>query len=99
GAVMNSASDWNLARECVLSTELDPESPAYNVQRACGTSLETVWEIALKAHTGAIDIGIAGGVDTNSDIPIEFSKPFQKLLLGMNKAKTWSERLKILSHF
>lgn len=99
GAVMNSASDWNLARECVLSTELDPESPAYNVQRACGTSLETVWQIALKAYTGAIDIGIAGGVDTNSDIPIEFSEPFQKLLLGLNKAKTWGERLGVLSHF
>jgi acetyl-CoA C-acetyltransferase len=70
GAVMNGVGDFNLARECILDTDLHPESPGYNVQRACGTGLETVWEIGLKAHTGAIDIGIAGGVDTNSDIPI-----------------------------
>ncbi len=97
GAVMNSSSDFNLAREVILSTALDPNSPAYNVQRACGTGLETAWQIALKAHTGAIDIGIAGGVDTNSDLPIEVSEKFQKTLLAFNKAKTLVDRLKILS--
>src|SRR5262245_39812064 len=66
GAVVNSAGDFNLARECVLDTDLDPNTPGYNVQRACGTGLETAWQIALKAHTGEIDFGIAGGVDTNS---------------------------------
>jgi acetyl-CoA C-acetyltransferase len=98
GAVMNSSADFNLAREVVLSTELHPESPAYNVQRACGTGLETAWQIALKAHTGAIDIGIAGGVDTNSDLPIEVSRQFQKALLDLNKAKTFGEKLSALSH-
>jgi acetyl-CoA C-acetyltransferase len=57
GAVINSAADFNLARECVLETEIHPDSPAYNVQRACGTGLETIWQIALKAHTGAINLG------------------------------------------
>src|SRR5579859_4058188 len=86
GAVMNSSSDWNLAREAALSTELHPNTPAYNVQRACGTGLETIWQIALKAHTGAIDLGIAGGVDTNSDLPIEVSDQLQKVLLRLNMA-------------
>ena len=98
GALMNSSSDWNLARECVLGTKLNPNSPAYNVQRACGTSLETTWQIAMKAHTGAIDLGISGGVDTNSDLPIEISQPLQKSFLALNKAKTFGARLKILSH-
>ena len=99
GAVINSSSDFNLARECVLSTELDPNTPAYNVQRACGTSLETAWHIALKAHTGAIDLGIAAGVDTNSDLPIEVSEGMKKLLLGLNRARTFGQKLKVLSHF
>src|SRR5690349_4380645 len=47
GALMNSSSQWNLARECVLGTKLHPETSAYNVQRACGTSLETVWHTGL----------------------------------------------------
>lgn len=97
GALMNSSSDWNLARECVLATGLHPESPAYNVQRACGTSLETAWQIALKIHTGAIDTGIAGGVDTNSDLPIEVSKSLQHALLKLNKARSLSERVKIIA--
>lgn len=97
GAVMNSSSDFNLARECILSTALDPKSPAYNVQRACGTGLEAVWQIAMKAHTGAIDIGIAGGVDTNSDLPIEVSTRLQRAALELNKAKAFGDRLKIFT--
>ncbi|MBS1984483.1 MAG: acetyl-CoA C-acetyltransferase [Bdellovibrionales bacterium] len=94
GAVMLASGDFNLARECVLETELHPDSPAYNVQRACGTGLETAWHLALKAHVGAIDIGIAGGVDTNSDLPIEVSRPLQKTLLDLNKARTLGDKLK-----
>lgn len=97
GAVLNSAADFNLAREVILSTSLHPDSPGYNVQRACGTGLETVWQIALKTGAGAIDLGIAGGVDTNSDLPIEVSTKIQKTLLALNKAKTLGARLKILS--
>jgi acetyl-CoA C-acetyltransferase len=97
GAVMNSSADFNLAREVLLSTKVHPDSPAYNVQRACGTGLENVWQIGLKAHVGAIDFGIAGGVDTNSDLPIEVSKEFQRVLLNLNKAKTLGEKIKALS--
>ena len=99
GAVMNSASDFNLARECVLDTELHPETPAYNVQRACGTSLETIWQMSLKVYTGQIEYGIAGGVDTNSDIPIEVSNEMKSFLLAMNRAKSISEKLSALSTF
>lgn len=99
GAVLNSVAEFNLARECVLSTELHPETPAYNVQRACGTGLETAWQLALKAHVGAIDTGIAGGVDTNSDAPIEVSDSLRKKLLNLNKAKTLGQRLGIIASF
>lgn len=97
GAVMNSSAQFNLAREVVLSTDLHPDTPAYNVQRACGTGLETTWQLALKAHTGAINIGIAGGVDTNSDVPIEVSRGLQRILLDLNKARSVGERIKILA--
>lgn len=97
GAVMNSSADFNMAREVVLSTGLHPDTPAYNVQRACGTGLETLWHIALKAHTGAIDLGIAGGVDTNSDLPIEVSRKMQRALLDLNRAKSLGDKMKALS--
>lgn len=96
GAVMNSVGDFNLARECILDTQLHPESPGYNVQRACGTGLEAAWQIGLKVNSGAIDFGIAGGVDTNSDLPIEVSNQFQRTLLNLNKARTFGEKLSAL---
>lgn len=98
GAVMNSSTDFNLARECVLDTQLHPETPAYNVQRACGTSLETIWHTALKIHAGHIEMGIAGGVDTNSDLPIEVSKGMKNFLLDLNRAKGFAEKMASLKH-
>lgn len=97
GAVINSVKDFNLARESVLSTTLHPHSPAYNIQRACGTGLEAAWQIGLKLHTGAINTGIAGGVDTNSDVPIEASKALRDTLLALNNAKTMGDRAKALT--
>lgn len=99
GAVMNSVSDFNLARESVLSTDLHPDTPGYNVQRACGTGLETAWQIALKISSGAINVGIAGGVDTNSDLPIEVSASLQKTLLNLHRARTFSEKVSAFKGF
>ena len=104
GAVMNSSADFNLSRDAILSTTVDPNSPAFNIQRACGTGLEAVSLIAMKAFTGQIDLGIAGGVDTNSDLPIEVSHHLQQILLRANKAKTLGEKLNVakdlrFSHF
>lgn len=96
GAVLNSVHDFNLTREAILSTELHPESPGYNVQRACGTGLETVWQIALKISSGSIKHGIAGGVDTNSDLPIEVSPLLQRVLLDLHKARSLQEKFQAL---
>ena len=59
GAVMKHASDWNLVRECVLGSGLDPRTPAYDVQQACGTGLEATILVANKIALGQIDCGIA----------------------------------------
>jgi acetyl-CoA C-acetyltransferase len=98
GAVLNSSTEFNLAREVILSTTLDPNSPGYNIQRACGTGLEAVWQLAMKAHMGSIHVGIAGGVDTNSDLPIEVSTNLQKTLIKLSKEKSFAGRLRTLSH-
>jgi acetyl-CoA C-acetyltransferase len=98
GAVMTSSIEWNIAREVVLGTTLDPHTPAFNVQRACGTSLETANLIALKIATGQIESGIAGGSDTNSDLPIMVQRELAWKLIDLNNSKTFGERVsKILS--
>ena len=98
GGVM-LGSNWNLARECVLGTNLHPDTPAYNVQRACGTSLETTWQLALKISAGQIESAITAGVDSNSDLPIMTSQGMTRKLLELNRARNFSDRLKTLLQF
>lgn len=97
GAVMNSAKNWNLARECVLGTTLSPLTPGYTLQRACGTSLETTLQLALKIANYQIDNAIAAGVDTNSDLPIMVSRTLTKKLLNLHYAKGFAEKAKVLT--
>jgi len=93
GAVLKHSQDFNLTRESVLDSGLAPETPAFDVQRACGTSLDTAILIGLKIATGQIDSGIAGGVDTASDVPIVYPKAYQQLLLRSARGKTLGQKL------
>ena len=93
GAVMSSSIQWNLSREVVLGTGLDHRTPAFNVQRACGTSLETVNLIALKIASGQIESGIGGGSDTNSDLPIMLQQALAWKLIDINNAKSIGQRI------
>ncbi len=97
GAVMKHARDFNLVRECVLSTTLARETPAFDLQQACGTGLEAAIIVANKIALGQIECGIAGGVDTTSDAPIGVNEKMRRILLDTNRAKTVAQRIAILS--
>jgi acetyl-CoA C-acetyltransferase len=97
GAVLKHSHDFNLTRECVLGSALSNETPAYDVQQACGTGLETVIHVANKIALGQIESGIAGGVDTVSDAPIEVNDDLRRLLLELNRTRSTSGRLKLLA--
>ncbi|NPU92683.1 MAG: acetyl-CoA C-acetyltransferase [Gammaproteobacteria bacterium] len=97
GAVMKHSRDFNLVRESVLSTQLAPETPCYDIQQACGTGLEAAILVANKIALGQIDCGIACGVDTTSDAPIGVSEGLRKILLDLNRAKTNQERMKLIA--
>lgn len=99
GAVSKHAADFSLARECVVESGLSLTTPATDIQKACGTSLESAINIANKIALGQIDCGIAGGVDTNSDIPVEFSKKFSDRMAKMNYSRTTGDKLKALKGF
>ncbi|WP_422776987.1 acetyl-CoA C-acetyltransferase [Pseudomonas mediterranea] len=95
GAVLKHSREMNLSRECVLGSRLSPTTPAYDVQQACGTGLETVLLVANKIALGQIDSAIAGGVDTTSDAPIAVNEGLRRILLQANRAKTTAEKLKV----
>ena len=94
GAVMKHSRDFNLTRETVLGTSLDPSTPCFDIQQACGTGLQAINLVANKIALGQIDAAIAGGVDTTSDAPIGVSEGLRKILLQVNKARSLGERIK-----
>ncbi|MCV4139643.1 acetyl-CoA C-acetyltransferase [Pseudomonas aeruginosa] len=96
GAVLKHSRDFNLTRECVLGSRLAPETPAYDIQQACGTGLEAAILVANKIALGQIDSGIAGGVDTTSDAPIGVNEGLRKILLKANRGKSNLDKLKSL---
>ena len=93
GAVIKHSSEWNLAREAVLSSGLAPTTPGITTARACGTSLDNAIIIANKIAAGQIEAGIAGGSDTTSDVPIVLGERFRKRLLAINRAKGWQDKM------
>jgi acetyl-CoA C-acetyltransferase len=97
GAVLKHSRDFNLTREAVLGSALSAETPAYDLQQACATGLETVLGLANKIKLGQIDSAIAGGVDSASDAPIAVSEGLREVLLDLNRAKSLPQRLQVLS--
>ncbi len=97
GAVLKHSRDFNLARESVLGSRLSPETPATDIQQACGTGLQAAIQVANKIALGQIEVGIAGGTDTTSDAPIAVGENLRKILLEVNRAKDLKGRLAALA--
>lgn len=97
GAVMKHSRDFNLVRESVLSTTLARETPAFDLQQACGTGLEAAMLVANKIALGHIECGMAGGVDTTSDAPIAINEKMRRILLDASRMKTTGQRLAVLA--
>ena len=93
GAVIKHTREFNLMRECVLGTSLDPATPACDLQQACDTGLEAAIYIGNKIALGQIEAGIAGGVDSTSNVPIVLSEPLRKQLLEISRAKSTGSRI------
>jgi acetyl-CoA C-acetyltransferase len=97
GAVLKHTRDFNLTRDALLSSGLAPQTPAYDVQQACATSLESAILVGNKIAVGQIEAGIAGGVDSASDAPIAISERLRRVVLDLNRARSTSSRLKLLA--
>ena len=97
GAVLKHARDFNLVRECVLGSRLAPETPATDVQQACGTGLQAAAIVADKIARGTIEVGIAGGTDTTSDAPVAISDKLRKRLMKVNAARDTTGKLTALA--
>jgi acetyl-CoA C-acetyltransferase len=97
GAVLKHPRDFNLTRECVLGSQLSPDTPAYDVQMACDTGIQAAVQVANKIALGQIEAGIAGGTDTTSDAPIAVNEDLREILLEANRQKSMAGRAKLIT--
>src|SRR3954464_4467656 len=96
GAVLKHSRDFNLARESVLGSRLSPETPATDIQQACGTGLQAAIQVANKIALGQVEVGVAGGSDTTSDAPVAISDRLRKKLMKVNAARDTKGRITAL---
>lgn len=94
GAVIKDSRQLNLTRESVMDTALDPRTPACDIQQACDTGVETAVYIANKIALGQIDAGIAGGVDSTSNVPLLLNDHLRSIFLAARRAGSAGARLK-----
>jgi acetyl-CoA C-acetyltransferase len=99
GAVLKNSRDFNLIRECVLGSPLDPHTPAFDLQQACGTGLQSIIMVGDAIAAGRIDSAIAGGTDTTSEAPISVGNDLREWLLDMNRARSAADRAKLIAKF
>ena len=97
GAVLKHSRDANISREALLDSGLSPQTPGYDVQQACATSLETAILVGNKIALGQIEVGIAGGVDSASDAPVAVNEGFRRTLLRLNRARSFGDRVSALA--
>lgn len=96
GQVIQMPAVPNIAREIVLGTGMSVTTDAYSVTRACATSFQSVVNVAQSILLGNIRVGIAGGADSASVLPVGISHALTSRLLAFNKAKTVREKLALL---
>jgi len=96
GQVVQMPSAPNIAREIVLGTSLPVSTDAYSVSRACATSFQATANVLESMIAGNIEVGIAGGADSSSVLPIGVSRKLAHALVDLNKARSLGQRLSIL---
>ncbi|WP_333988135.1 acetyl-CoA C-acyltransferase FadI [Providencia huaxiensis] len=97
GQVVQMPEAPNIAREIVLGTGMSVSTDAYSVSRACATSFQAIVNVAQSMRVGDISIGIAGGADSSSVLPIGVSKKLAETLLALSKAKSVGQKLSLLA--
>src|SRR5207247_6276976 len=96
GTVIPSVLAPNIAREVSLLPLLPKGVQAFSVSRACASANQAITDAADQIALGQLDIAIAGGSESLSNIPILHSQGFAETLVLASKAKSLPARLKTL---
>lgn len=94
GTVIPSVLAPNIAREVSLLPQLPKGVQAFSVSRACASANQAITDAADQIALGHLDVAIAGGSESLSNIPILHSERFAETLVLASKSKSLGQRLK-----
>ena len=97
GTVIPSVLSPNIAREVSLLPLLPKGVQAFSVSRACASANQAITDAADQIALGHVDVAIAGGSESLSNIPILHAQGFADALVLAAKAKSLPARLRALS--
>ena len=97
GTVIPSVIAPNIAREVSLLPLFPRGVQAYTVSRACASANQAITDAADQIALGHLDVAIAGGSESLSNIPILHAQGFADALVLASKAKSLPARLRALS--
>ncbi|MEO8576034.1 MAG: acetyl-CoA C-acyltransferase FadI [Gemmatimonadales bacterium] len=97
GTVIPSVIAPNIAREVSLMPILPKGVQAYSVSRACASANQAITDAADQILLGHMDVAIAGGAESLSNVPILHSQGMAEKLVLASKAKTFPGRVKALA--
>ena len=93
GQVVPSIKAPNLGRETALGVSLPRSVPANTINRACASSNQAIADVASAILLGHIEVGIAGGAESLSSVPILHSRGMTSALMAASKARSLGGRL------
>ncbi len=97
GVVVPALHAPNLGREVVFRTSLPWNIPGVTVNLACASSTRAMTFGAEAILTGEADVVLAGGAESLSNVPIQFSRKAAKTFMELARAKTLPQKVGILS--
>jgi acetyl-CoA acyltransferase len=99
GNVLQPPHATNIARVISIKGGLPTSVPAFTVNRNCASGMEALSTAMNMIRQGEAQVIVAGGVESMSNFPVLFGKKMRDLLQKMSKAKTWQQKLGLLSSF
>lgn len=99
GSALSSPEEANIARVVALRLGCDITTPAWTVQRNCGSGLQALDSAIQSIQLGRSNLILAGGTEAMSRAPLLYSKNLMHWLGQWKSSKTWWGRLKTLTHF
>ncbi|KAK0420762.1 hypothetical protein QR680_014870 [Steinernema hermaphroditum] len=95
GTVIQECRTSNIAREAALIAGFPLNIPCNTVTLACISSNVAMTNLMDSMVAGNLQVGIAGGVELLSDVPIRHNRKARKAMLALPTAKTLGARLKL----